>query len=400
MIVASHIIASIANDLSRSSEAKRAKKLVFYISQRYWETDFSVIQQYTFEALLENVYENNPTYEDLKALLYHAVNTLNRKTIYTKIAKYILQRMSELYEVTAGRASQNNANQANQFEHELMDRIVENILYHEESVRMRKLIFAACKQYWENDINVIETYDLPELLLELRQLYPNAKRLRKALDNVVSTINRQNFYSFIADTIVTEMTYLYKYDTVESTEDSSVEEEETQLIKAKTPRKSSNEIRSVASQGRKSRTVDAKETMLREVPNQRRNTPEPEEEDISEVSTGNVPEGQVIPWLKIDNLFDLKQEIMQYTNPLRAKIMLFYAIYEIDTTEQHWSVVRTCTLDDLLVRMFQHHGKNIDRIQSQLSEVANSSIEGLEPEDNLQAVSAIVESIKHFYKKR
>ena len=61
MIVSSDIIASIAHDLSRSQEAKRAKKLIFYVSQRYWESDFAVVNSYSFEALLQSLYENNPT---------------------------------------------------------------------------------------------------------------------------------------------------------------------------------------------------------------------------------------------------------------------------------------------------------------------------------------------------
>jgi hypothetical protein len=261
---------------------------------------------------------------------------------------------------------------------------------------MRKLIFAACKQYWENDINVIEMYDLRELLLELRQLYPNTKRLRKALDNVVATINRQNFYSFIADTIMGELAYLYQYDGLDSNNDKEGEDEEdTQLIKAKS--KTSQPAKETATPNYPELTVD-KETMVSQ--HSAETAEKPTVAENVEVVSSNVPEGQVIPWLKVDNLFELKQEIMQYTNPLRAKVILFYAIYQIDTSEQHWSIVRTCTLDDLLIRMFQHHGKDIDKIESQLMNIANSSIEGLEPEDNLQTVSAIVESIKHFYKKR
>lgn len=383
MIVSSDIIASIAHDLSRSQEAKRAKKLIFYVSQRYWETDFSIINSYSFESLLENLYENNPTLDDLKAILYQAVNTLNRKEVYVKIAKYVYQRMASLYEEQFLPSEPENQN--NEFESDLIDRIAENIEYHEESPRIKKLIFAACKQYWENDINVIEMYDLRELLLELHQLYPHAKRLKKALDNIVSTINRQNFYSFIADTIMGELTYLYKHDTVEAkVSDNGEQEEETQLIKAKTKTNS-----------------DLPPTVNQEVET---NIESSETEDISGVDLPgdmivNVPEGQVIPWLKLDNLFDLKQEIMQYTNPLRAKIMLFYAVYQIDVREQHWSIVRTCSLDDLLIRMFQQYGKDIKTIENHLMHVANSSIEGLEAEDNSQTVSAIIESVKHFYKK-
>ena len=143
MIVSSDIIASIAHDLSRSQEAKRAKKLIFYVSQRYWETDFSIVNSYSFESLLENLYENNPTLDDLKAILYQAVNTLNRKEVYVKIAKYVYQRMASLYEEQFLQSQSENPN--NEFESDLIDRIAENIEYHEESPRIKKLIFAACK---------------------------------------------------------------------------------------------------------------------------------------------------------------------------------------------------------------------------------------------------------------
>jgi hypothetical protein len=387
MIVSSDIIAGISHDLSRSQEAKRAKKLIFYVSQRYWEADFAIVNSYSFEALLASLYENNPTLDDLKALLYQAVNTLNRKEVYVKIAKYVYQRMSPLYNKEGSSLPSEDNNQNNEFESDLLDRIAENIEYHEESPRIKKLIFAACKQYWENDINVIEMYDIKELLLELYQLYPNPKRLKKALENIVSTINRQNFYSFIADTIVGELTYLYKHETVEVTKDTG-NEEETQLIKAKAKNKNQESSPITINQEVETSIETAEETQ--------------DESDLDlsgSIIASDVPEGQVIPWLKLENLFDLKHEIMQYTNPLRAKIMLFYAMYQIDISEQHWSIVRTCTLDDLLIRMFQQYGKDIKTIENNLMSVANSSIEGLEVDDNAQTVSAIVESVKHFYKR-
>lgn len=383
MISSSDVFTSIAQDLSRSKEAKRAKKLVFYVSQRYWESDFSVINGYAWEDMLQSLYQNNPTIDDLKALLYHAVNTLNRKNVYVKIAKYILKRMSSLYESNSGRNS-NTDSDVEQSDNEVLDTIVYNLQSHEESPRMKKLIFAACKQYWENDINVIEMYDLKDLILELQKLYPHTKKLRKALDNVVATINRQNFYSFIADSIIAEVSYLYKYEAnPNNASNSGDEDEETMLILA-------NQNKTKDNQSEQEIIDKPKETQVSE-----------EESIQASTSTSmTTPEEQIIPWLKVDNLYDLKQEIMQYTNPLRAKIMLFYAIYQIDPNEQHWSVVRTCSLDDLLLRMFQNYGENIEKIESHLKEIAKCSMQGMTYEDNLQAVSAIVEAVKRFYKKR
>lgn len=389
MVASSDIITSIADDLSRSAEAKRAKKLVFYVSQRYWESDFSIVDSYSFESLLDVLYESNPTLEDLKALLYQAVNTLNRKGVYVKIAQYVYKRMSKLYTEDAHTISTtSSSNQGNELEPELVDRISENIEYHEEAPRIKKLIFAACKQYWENDINVIEMYDLRELLLELCELYPNPKRLKKALEKIVSNINRQNFYSFIADTIVAELTYLYKHEPTEIRAEEN-EEEDTKLIRAKKP-VSSAEI--------------AKETQIAIESVEEAPPPTKEEESLSikqgtDVEPSAIPEGQILPWLKVDSLFELKQEIMQYTNPLRAKVMLFYTVYQIDPYEQHWSIVRTCSLDDLLIKLFQQYGKEIKVVENHLLETANAHIEGLEVEENIQTASALVECIKHFYKK-
>lgn len=262
--------------------------------------------------------------------------------------------------------------------------------------RIKKLIFAACKQYWENDINVIEMYDLRELVLELHELYPNAKRLRKALDKIVASINRQNFYSFIADTIIGELTYLYKHEPAEIREQGN-EDEDTKLIRAKKPNQSSDISKEtqIAIEQRHSVIESVEES-----PN-----PTKEEESLSikqgtDVEPSAIPEGQVLPWLKVDSLFDLKQDIMQYTNPLRAKIVLFYTVYQIDPYEQHWSIVRTCNLDDLLIKLFQQYGKDLKLVEHHLLQVANAHIEGLEVEENIQAATALVECIKHFYKNR
>ncbi|WP_069790644.1 hypothetical protein A5482_004890 [Cyanobacterium sp. IPPAS B-1200] len=381
MVLSSDIIESIAQDLSNSKEALRAKKLVFYVSQRYWETDTNVINDYSFFDLLENLHQTNPTLEDLKALLHHAVETLNRKTIYKKIATYVLRRMSDLYQIIPVEEDYIEENETS--DTEIVEAITEAIQNHEESARMKKVIFAVCKQYWEADINVIDMYDMRDLIREIKELYPSSKRLKKALDMVVSSINRQNFYTFIADTIMDNFNHLYPYEVRDIDKDTNSGDEETQLIKAQSKKPTQETEKSQTS-----------------TPSQPQEISQPTEEVKRDVTPSSVPEGQIIPWLKIENLFELKQEIMQYTNPLRAKILLFYAVYDIDTLEQHWSIVRTCSFDDLLIRMFEHYDKNIEVIAKKLQYVANSPIEGLEQDENLQAVTAIIESIKRFYRKK
>jgi hypothetical protein len=381
MILSSNILTKIAQELAQYQEAKRAKKFLFYVTQRYWENEEDVIDKYSWESLLENLHENNHKIDDLKAIFFHAVNTLNRKDIYKKIAKDILHKMIILYyKDNFTEALGKDDNQVHQFNNELLDKIRENIENYQEAPRIKKLIFAACKQYWENDLDVIEMYGLSDIMRELHQLYPDVETLRQALYRVVSSINRKKFYFFIADTIVGELTYLYKYDQVRI-KPQTEEAEENLLILTKKPKSAPQKVTENSDEQVKESGVD------------------PEETSKSEIQIEPVTSNLVIPWLKIDNLFDLKQEIMQYTNPLRAKVILFYAIYQIDSNEQHWSVVRTCTLDDLLMRIFQRYGRNVQTIEAQLMAIAQSRIEGLEPEDNLQTVNAIVKAVKHFHQK-
>jgi hypothetical protein len=384
MILSSNIIINIAKDFAQFKEVKRAKKLIFYISQRYWETDPSIIDSYAWEALLQSIYNNNPTIEDLKALLSDAVNSLNRKEIYLKIAQYTLQRMAPLYQEAAVKYESEIQNEVDEFDGDLMERIVENINYHDQATRIKKLIFAVCKQYWENDINVIDMYDLSQIIREIRQLYPTTTKLRKALENIVTTINRQNVYSFIADILVEELADLYRYESINLPRDEENEEEEQTIL--------------ILSEKAKLKPQLAELTKEKEKAGIREDV-SPKSDMGTKSVESNFPEEQAISWLTTDNLFDLKQEIVQYTNPLRAKIMLFYAVYQIDIQEQHWSIVRTCSLDDLLVKTLHHYEQNINDIEADMMAIANSRIEGLEPDDNIQAVSAIIDCIKRFYQK-
>ena len=92
-----------------------------------------------FFDLLENLHQTNPTLEDLKALLHHAVETLNRKTIYKKIATYVLRRMSDLYQIIPVEEDYIEENETS--DTEIVEAITEAIQNHEESARMKKVIF-------------------------------------------------------------------------------------------------------------------------------------------------------------------------------------------------------------------------------------------------------------------
>ena len=75
------------------------------------------------------------------------------------------------------------------------DEIVKFLEQHENSKRIKKLIFFACKNEWENDQDTLDRFKLEELIQELSSLNPTINHLtanlsREHPNNVIS-INTQ-----------------------------------------------------------------------------------------------------------------------------------------------------------------------------------------------------------------
>ena len=93
------------------------------------------------------------------------------------------------------------------------------------------------------------------------------------------------------------------------------------------------------------------------------------------------------------DIFEIRMEIMQYTNPLRAKILLFSLLFHPwDRSGQDWSTLRSYTLDDLLEQILQS-GRSISEIEGKLY---NMAIALHDPDSHLQTASTVVESVKPF----
>jgi chemotaxis receptor (MCP) glutamine deamidase CheD len=84
---------------------------------------------------------------------------------------------------------------------------------------------------------------------------------------------------------------------------------------------------------------------------------------------------------------------VQYTNPLRAKVLLFSVLYQSwDKNNQDWTMLRSYTLDDLLKELMQNY-QAIEDIETKLFGAARVLNDF---ESNLQTASTIVEAIKPY----
>jgi len=92
--------------------------------------------------------------------------------------------------------------------------------------------------------------------------------------------------------------------------------------------------------------------------------------------------------------FDLRLEVMKYTNPLRAKILIFSTIEQIFTFNQEdWLTIKSQELDDLLLRLFQEC-TTIEQLQYKLCETAKCL---RDPSESNQASGAIIQALRPFY---
>jgi hypothetical protein len=211
--------------------------------------------------------------------------------------------------------------------------------------------------------------------------------LQIALTKIIENINKQTLYLAVANIILNEFSLFYesslKSQDLGSTVNHSASEQkaseqnyDTQIVPVRlTPIATSADSRSQVPQSQDNKTsiIDLSEHMTTELRGLK-----------------SVPQS---PSPKTYDLFELRQEIMQYTNPLRAKILMFSMLFHSwDRSDQDWSILRSYSIDDLLEQLISS-SKGFTELDIRLQSTAKSLPEA---EAQLQTASTIMEAIKPF----
>jgi len=354
----------IVQELERQGNFIRIKKLIFYACKNYWENDLDIVNSFKLQDLLQELKNNNPTIEQLRLTLENLVETINRKTEYSLVANTILSRVGKLYSEHESSTElifvrpQNLYNAESQVS--VVDEIARDLEQNQNSVRIKKLIVYICKNIWENNLDVLDSFRLQDLLQQLKESYSTLEKLNSNLYSTVATLNRPTEYALIAYTIINKIEKLYKDD-----------EETTAAHSVKTA-KSLSTIHKAA------------KTIKSSPPVQKATQPLSNPQEISQQSQSKPNYDP----------FELRLAIMKYTNPLRAKVLLFSALYnKFNPREQDWSVIRNKELDELLFSLFSQC-TTINELEFQLNETA-SYLE--EPDESAQAAAVIIKFMKPLY---
>lgn len=348
--------------LEGSRYPKQARKLIFAACRRRWENDESKLATVALVDLVDELLQSYPTLESLQEALEKIARKLNKKELYAEVAGEVIHAVGPLYggdAVAAGKqlgAPSTAPDDAVEFEATQISALgaVARILEaHPQSLRMRKLLYATCYNFWENDLDKLLALDLQVLIEQAYQAYPTPLQLQERLQRVVRSLNKKDRYEPIAQTIVERVTDLYDGDALVASVPV--------VAAANTP------DRSLAVAAEDPVPLAAEE--LREETRQERNV--------------------------FYNTFKLRREVMKYTTPLQAKALVFSILQgkSIDPHGVDWLLLKTYNLDDLLRDLIQAHD-GFDVLKESLERVARQQER---VDEALQAASAIAVSVKPIY---
>jgi hypothetical protein len=385
--------------LDSHEEKLRIKKLIFCICKKYWENEPNILNSVAMEDLVKELVQLKTNKEQLTFSVYKLVKTLNRPKVYLGVATVIIEQISQLYsnmaaaydnqlllvepEVNPSFTTVNN--DVNNEEDNLLRQVVSGIENHRETARIQKLMFAACKNPWENDQAVINNYGLKNIVLELQRNNPNFLSLRQTLKQIAENINKKALYLALADIILAQLEPLYDTDNDDEEEDNESKSQilNTQIVDLKNDSDSAAKTRSFSAS--RSEPVDFSSSIINL--NERQLVMElPFAEPAS---SNNNPSN--FPQIPAYDPFEIRLEIFQYANPLRAKILIFSLLFHPwDRSGQDWSTLRSYTLEDLLKQLIQS-GKSLQDIEVQLYNIAQTQ---MDTDANVQTASILVQTLQ------
>lgn len=382
---------TIAQELEQHSNAVRIKKLIFFACKKYWENSPAILNEVELPTLLQELKEQNATLDAIQQRFHRLIQSLSKKEEYTLVASIILSKIAPLYdERFAPPPPDDDLPEVTQFiiASETIVRALpaplpaspepteivaveeplpaakstppakalpaealgqpddpyyptlQELAHHPNLLRIKKLLYATCGNPWQNDRAVLDGLNLSELLHQLIEGNPTMDHLKASFDRVVRTLNKPAEYTLIANILLIKLVPLYPSSS-------------TQLP----------------------------------ILNQ-------SAEDTPPAANPMPATGR--EWRQSSSLVDLRLQIMKYTNPLRAKILLYSTLHQpFSYGQQDWLSLKMYELEELLQNLLNLCPTLNDletRLRNTVQYLTNS-------EEEAQAVSAIIKAVRPYYSR-
>jgi hypothetical protein len=92
-----NLLQQVVNYLDRHQEAVRIKKMLYCLCTSRWEKDIDYLNSINFQYLIEQLIRENNTLERFRVLLQNLIKTVNKPKQYIDIAKVIYLSIGQLY---------------------------------------------------------------------------------------------------------------------------------------------------------------------------------------------------------------------------------------------------------------------------------------------------------------
>jgi molybdopterin converting factor small subunit len=376
----------IVKNLETHDNSTRIKKLMVYTCQSQWENELSILNQYEFSDLIQQLRASHFSLEQLRSTLYSFAETLNRQAEYLVVADTIIHQLEPLYsepeeltQVVAVKSPHKAATQPPWIVLETASELAEN----SNILRIKKLMLYVSQNHWETNSQILEQLNLADLIQDLRESYPSIKKLSAALKQQVQTLNRQADYIVVAKTILKVLQKLY-------TDDSEITRvKAAKAVRSQPPAPPPTRLPSPINRGNKNTQQRGDKNKQSEFIHQQSSGVKGQEngQNLTQDSTS-----KPCPY----DPFDLRLNVMKYTTPLRAKLLIFSVLYHpIKKTQHDWLLMKAKPLDDLLFELFSTC-PTLEELEAKLYQTAQA-IE--DADENIQAAGAIAQSMKRFYER-
>jgi len=216
----------------------------------------------------------------------------------------------------------------------------------------KKLLYFVAYGKWEGNDKILIEVELKDIISEILQLDYSLEELDELLKDICSKINKQVEYLAIAQQIIHNLSPLY----AEASEEFSA---------------TSTSLRNQTNTGDLSES-DPQVTVNTKL----------SDSDWSDPSLHN-------------DLFEVRLKLVQRTNPLRVKILIFSAINNQAFTfsDPEWSALKKYRLDQLLQKLLEKcpHQKNLEKLLYKTAKTFTNKNE------SIQVASAIVKYLSPLY---
>ncbi len=235
-----------------------------------------------------------------------------------------------------------------------LDEVVYNLEKDVNLNRIKKVMICASGGKWETNLEKLQNLSIRDLVQELYWKAQTLENLYQVLDKILAKINKKAEYTLIINTILSQVGKLY------------IEEHQNDSFI------SLNQFSDLTHSSKTSSKIVEKSQLKNQ-----------EKLHFSPV--------------EIQNLFNVKLKILQHTNPLRVKVLLFSSLEkEFNFSEQDWSKLKLTTLDSLLKKLLQTF-QSFPELKSHLHKMA-AYLDN--PEENIQAARIVIETLSSVYYKQ